>query len=411
MPAGNELGITWNSPYGGYAWFILNAQFTEIDKFLYLADIFPRFRIIAAYGDSAGGNTYPNNSSETCRIWATALKAYKSSTYILFGTTNNLSVIAANPELSYFLPSAYETYKTFLLALAADANTIGADLFCVGNENLISASHTQGMVPTSITRSSNIATATFSYNHGLTTGDYIFVSSGSDASYRVADTESGETVQCTVVSDTVITYPSTGTDGTATGSYKVGWSAYEVVRKVKALAVDVRAVLDSEIKVVYSESQGHLTPWINLGITPGTDLDYIAMNGYGSGSNTEDNFNYWKNELDSMYAAFGSSELIISEFNVVQDSGNQLIRNHHHEQKTAETVFDREIKRRYEYALSLGITQIYLYGAEEYPIFANTYPGDDYNTRYKVGRLKPVVEKLKGQRMRHVLLGVNTDTT
>lgn len=410
MPAGNELGITWNVPYGGYAWFLSNAQYTEIEKFLYIADEFPRIRIIVDYGDnSAGGHIYPNNGSETCRIWAEALKAYKPSCYILYGSTNNLTSNTL-PELSYFLPSAYETYKTFLLAVAEEANNIGADLFCVGNENLISASHTQGMVPTSITRSSNVATATFSYNHGLTTGDYIFVSSGSDASYRVADTESGETVQCTVVSSTVITYPSTGTDGTATGSYKVGWSAYEVVRKVKALAVDVRAVLGAGIDICYSESQGHTTPWINIGITPGTDLDFVGLNGYGSGSDTEANFLYWKNEVDGMCAAFGSS-FIITEFNVVQDSGNQVIRNYYHEQKAAETVFDRELKRRYEYALSLGITQIYLFGANEYPFFANTYPGDDYNTRYKVGRLKPVIEKLKGQRMKHVLLGVNTDTT
>lgn len=398
MATGNEFGITSSQPYGGWSYYISTANTTENPKYSKIQTaLFPRLRMISSYGYGGAGTTYPNNSTLSIQNWASYLKTNYPSTYLLYGVTNNLQG---------FTPDVYEAYSTYLQEEAAWAEANLMDCFCMGNENLISAAHSSaGMTPTSITRASNVATATFSSAHGLTTGDYIFVSGGSDASYRVSDSTSGETVQCTVTSPTVITYPSTGSDGTATGSYKVNWSAYEVVRKTKALATIVQGIF-TRGPVQYTESQGWETAWINLG--KGDDIDLWGINAYGTGNN-ESNFTTWKATIDSCFAAFGSS-LIVTELNCVVDSGNVIIGNFNHEQMGAEEVFDREIIRRYEYLQSLDISQIYLYGTSEYGFFANTWPITTSTNAYITGSYKPIIKKLRGERVSEAFFGLNTST-
>lgn len=410
MSASTELGITQGQPYGGYSFFLSDAQYTEVAKFVpKFADIFPRIRMISDYSSGAGGTTYPNSSAQSLHIWALALKAYKPSIYILYGSTNNTSVITGSPELSYCLPSAYTTFRTYLLQEAQWAQDNGMDAFCIGNENLISNAHSSvGMTPTSLSRTSNVATAVFSYAHGLTTGDYIFVSGATPSSFNVAESEVAETVQCTVVDPNTITYPSTGTDGSATGTIKINWSAYEMVRKTKAMAVSCQAVF-TRGPIVYSESQGHENPWIVAGITPGTDIDLMAYNGYGDGTNTSSNYTYWKTNVDNMFAKFGTN-LIITEHNVVQDSGTQKVNNFSKNNPGFEEYVDAEIIKRYEYAKGLGITQIYLFGAQEYPYFCNTHPNNTYNDAYYEGNFKPIINKIRGLPVNKKLWGVNTST-
>lgn len=409
MPAGNELGITQAQPYGGWSFYLSDAQYTENTPFAKkFADTFPRIRIITSYGDGGSSHVYPNNSTLSAQSWALALKSYKPSVYILYGVTSNLS--SNTPaELSYFLPSAFSTYQTYLLAEAQWAQDNSMDAFCIGNENLISNSHSsQGMVISSLVRTTNVTTATFAFNHGLTTGDYIFVSGGNEAGFRIADSESAETVQCTVVNSTTVTYPNTGANATGTGTFKMSWSAYEVVRKTKVLAVACQAIFTSG-PIVYTESQGHVTPWINLDITPGTDIDLIGYNGYGDGTNTSSNYSGWKAEVDSMWAKFNTT-LIITEHNVVQDSGGAKVNNFNKNMSGFEDLADREIIKRYEYLKALGITQIYLFGTDEYRIFCNTYPNTTYNNAYLVGDFKPIVNKIKGIPVNKVIFGVNTLT-
>jgi len=406
MAVWNGLGITSGQPYGGYSYFLSDAQYTEVPKWApVVASLFPRVRMIVDY---SAGTTFPNNSTLSDRIWYKALKVQNPSIYILYGATNNVSSIIDHPELSYFIPSAYQTYRTFLLALAAQAQADGIDAFCVGNENLISTAHANvGMIPTSIIRSSNVATATFSYAHGLTTDDYIFVSGGTDASFRVADSESGETIRCTVTSPTTITYDSIGSDGASAGSYKVNWSAYEVVRKTKALAVDCQAVF-TRGPIVYSESQGHETPWINLGISA-ADIDLFGINGYGSGTGDSARKVYWKSMIDALWTAF-EDKLIVTEHNVVQDSGNEQVSHFNKNNIGFEEFADREILERLKYLQELGVTQVYLFGAAEYPYFASTYPSTDYNNAYIVADYKAVINRVRGERVKKVLFGVNTLT-
>lgn len=261
------------------------------------------------------------------------------------------------------------------------------------------------MTISSVSRASNVATATFATAHRLTSGDYIFVSGGTDASFRVSDSTSGETVQVTVIDDLTVTYPSTGSNGSGTGTYKMNWSAYEVVRKVKSLASIIQGIYTIG-PVQYTESQGWETAWINLG--KGNDIDLWGINAYGTGNN-ESNFTTWKATIDSCFAAFGSS-LIVTELNCVVDSGNVIIGNFNHEQIGAEQIFDNEILRRYTYLQSLNISQIYLYGTAEYGYFANTWPITTSTNAYIVGRYKPIIKRLRGERMSEVFFGINTST-
>lgn len=478
MSASTELGISISQPYGGYSFFLSDAQYTEVAKFVpKFADIFPRIRVVNDLSSGGGGYTYPNSSTQCSRIWSLALKAYKPSIYILYGTTNNTVTITGSPELSWCIPSAYVTFRTYLLQEAQWAQDNGMDAFLVGNENLISNAHSSvGMAPTTLSRTSNVATATFSYAHGLTTGDYIFVAGSAPSSFNVAESEVAETVQCTVVNSTTITYPSTGTDGSATniksitkyefvdssttkvtstshgfsngnivyvsgstsynGRYTISgvttntfniskayttdeatgtctptyinWSAYEMVRKTKAIAASCQAVF-TRGPIVYTESQGHENPWIVAGITPGTDIDLMGYNGYGDGTNTSSNYTYWKTNVDNMFAKFGTN-LIITEHNVVQDSGNQKVNNFNKNNSGFEEYADAELIRRYEYAKGLGITQIYLFSPQEYPLFCNTYPNNTYNDAYIVGDFKPIINKLRGLPVNKKLWGVNTAT-
>lgn len=403
MQAGNELGITQSQPYGGWSYYLSNAQYTENDKYVPLfANTFPRIRMLTAVGYGGANTTYPNSPTQCMQIWVRALKAYKPSIYVLYGATNNLQG---------FNPQNYPTYITYLLQEAQWAQDNGMDAFCIGNENLITSAHASSpgaMAVATLSRTSNVATATFATPHGLTTGDRIFVSGSSPSNFNVADSETVETVQCTVIDSTTITYPSAGTDGAATGTIKLNWSALEVVRKTKALGVMCQAIF-TRGPIQYSESQGHETAWITLGIIPGTDIDLIGINGYGAGTGDEVRYAYWKTMIDNLWAAFGSN-LIITEHNVVQDSGNEKVSGLDHRHIGFEYVADREIIRRYEYAKNLGISQIYLYGTAEYPIFCNTWPSTDFDNAYMVGDFKPIIDKLKGGRITKVLIGNNTLT-
>lgn len=392
-----ELGITFTQPYGGYSWYLSDAQYTENSKFAYVGSLFPRVRMISNTTSGAGGLYYPQNGINSLHIWASYLKTINPNCYLLYGTTNNTEGFNA---------ARYAQYTSVLLQEAQWAQDNLMDAFCIGNENLINLAHiTLAMTIATNVRTSNVATATFASAHGLTTGDKIFVTGATASSFNVADSESSDAgVACTVIDSLTVTYPSTGTNGAASVPGKMNWTAYEVVRKTKALAVLCQAIF-TRGPIVYSESQGHYTPWINNGITPGVDIDLIAANGYGSGSN-EANFVAWKTEADAMFSAFGAEKLIFTEMNVVQDSGNVIpIGNYNKTHKGVQWWWDQELARRYNYLKDLGITQIYIYGAQENPFFCNSWPNNTYNNAYFEGEFKPVIRRLMGKRINKVFFG------
>lgn len=405
MAAGNELGIHMNAPYiSTMSYYLSDAYATENPKFQYYANVFPRIRMLGGSAISDPASIYPNVAAQADQVWALHLKNYNPNVYIMYGC-------ATNP---IFKPRYYSALTTYTLAAAAWAQTNGMDCFCIGNENLISSVHgtTHGQVAT-LSRTSNVVTATFAFDHGFTTGDYIFVYGATPSDMNIADSFTAETVQCTVTGATTLTYPATGANGSATGTIYVDWSAREVVRKTKALAVLVQAVF-TRGPVEYTESQGKFAPWISLGITPGTDLDLIGLNAYGAG-NDEAAYTAWKSEVDTDFATFGTN-LIITEMNVVQEAPDtRTVGGLIYTQKGFDKTASTELIRRYNYAKDLGITQIYLFGPNgnginwwmAFNFLCNTSPygWNDGTKRQIVGNLMPVIKELKGERPTHVFFG------
>lgn len=400
-----ELGTHLNVPYGSNLFYQTAEYLAEVDKFVYFADVFRRIRNITDF--VPGTDAYPNNNSLANHEWVLALLAHNPSSYIFHG-------VACNP---YFKPRYYTQLTSYVLSEAQWAQDNGVSLFCAANENLISTVHgtTRGMLATSLTRASNVTTVVFGFDHGFTTGEYIFVYGANESSFNVADSESVETVQCTVVNGTTITYPNTGTDGSATGTIYIDWSALEVVRKTNELVAASQSIFTNG-QVIHCVSQGHTTPYITIGKE--TDA-LIGFNGYGSGDN-ESAFNYWKKEVDAMWSAFGS-EFIVSEMNVSQETPDtRKIYNASYTSVLFDDYASEELYRRYRYLTGLGVEQIYLFGPwgneitfeMSFNVFANISPygWNDSTKRQIFGNMMPFIDRIQGKRPSKVFFGncINT---
>lgn len=414
---GSEFGVSINVPYGdftgtGYDRYvdttgdIANAQMAPI-YFKY----FSRIRVVTNTSSHVDiGNVYPNRDSPATHKWVQYIKSNYPNVVVHYGCASENSN-----------PVNWTLYKAFILADAASMNgVLGAnDIYSVGNENLISNKHSSATLAiTSLSRSSNVATATVASVGDLVTGDKIYVTGATSAStFNVADDDNAGTeagVVATVVDGTHFTFPSTGVDETASAPGRWNWTAYEVTRKTKQLAVLGRAAAPGIAKWAYTESQGHMGSWNVLGITPGSDLDFMGVNTYGAGGGNEADFLSWKSEVDTDFAVHGASKMIITEFNVVQDGGNKRIRGFHNNHSFAEVVFDEEMMRRYKYLKALGITQIYLFNTGEYSItrvrdsYYQASGGANYDQAYWTPKFKPLIHRMVYGEIDSVNMGLNT---
>lgn len=405
MAVDTALGINLPFPYSGS---VIDNEYglAQVARYARLSDDFSRIRIVA---DFTGSDTYPAQYTPAKQTWLSALKTHNPNVYMFYGH-------ACNPT---FKPRYYNNIMSYLLEDAAWAQANDVDAYCVGNENLISSVHgtTHGMLASSVVRTSNVVTATFAFDHGFTTGDYIFVYGATPSTINITDSESTETVQCTVVNATTITYPATGVDGTATGTIYIDWSAKEVVRKQLAIWSACAAIFTNG-PTIYSESQGHTPPWIAVSSSlPSNAL--IALNGYGNGDNNA-GFVYWKNEVDGMFAEFGT-DFVITEFNVVQEApDNRKVNNMTYTSRAFEKASSEELRRRYKYLKSVGITQIYLFSGwygnginatMSFNFLCNTAPygWNDSTTRHLDLTPMPIIEILHGNRPAYAFFGSCTN--
>lgn len=405
---GDDLG--WNGYPSYHGWTDFTDEIAQVEDARYLSEFataFPRMRSIDTFAANGAlsATVYPNISTQRAQRSLLKTKALNPDLKIMYGITNNIFSVSGYPQYSQFIPSAYPLYEAYVLACADWAQANGIYSFCVGNENLIGAAHYSsnvGMPVALITRTSNVATASFAFPHGLTTGQYITVTGGTDTSFRVADSETVETVQCTVIDQYRISYPSTGTNGSSTGQYRIQWSAREVIRVVKALMVKV-ATRFTIGPVIYCESQGHTVGWIDLGIPDGNFQ--FGLNGYGDGTEaTTTGRAAWKAEIDACFAKFGN-RLVISEYNIVGDTGNWKVKGRDYRDRGFEKPYIQEMLWRLRYMRSLGIPEIYFFGTIEGQIFYNTYKLRSYLNRYIRGFFKPIYYALRGDRKKAFFFG------
>lgn len=388
MATWSGLGITANQPYG--SWFEFNSS-THVSigsQFWPQITRFPRLRMIVQQESAT--------SLAALRLWASDIKTYSPSTYILYGIANSSAV---------YLPTFYNTYLTSMLAEAQWAQDNLMDQFQVANEFEVSF-HLATLAITSITRSSNVSTVVTSSAHGLVTGDTIVITGASPSTFNVSQ------VACTVLDATTFTYANAGIDQSATGTILLKCGELTIVRLVKALATAAQAVF-TRGPISYSVSQGHETYWTS--ITPGIDLDLIGLDVYGN-NGTKDSFNDWKATLDTMFGVFGT-QMFISEFNLHASWGSALAGGFGPTCTIFDTYYADEAYRRLKYAQSIGIQQAYFFAAWNASSSENNNFTAWYNTNTTTGNggalqggWKSVYDRLLEQRISHLFLGTQQHT-
>lgn len=390
MAIWSGLGITANQPHGSWHLFTSSTH-VEIGSNLWPQIVqFPRLRMIVQQESSS--------SQTALRLWASDIKTFNPSTYILYGIANSSTV---------YLPTFYSTYLTSMLAEAQWAQDNGMDQFQVANEFEVSF-HRGTLGVTSITRSSNVSTAVTSSAHGLVTGDTIIITGSSPSSFNVSQ------VACTVIDSTTFTYANAGTDGSASGTILLGCGDLTIVRLVKALATAAQAVF-TRGPISYSFSQGYQAYWTS--INPGTDLDLIGLDVYGSNS-TKDSFDDWKSIVDTVFATFGT-QMFISEFNLHASWGSSLACGFGPTCSIFDPYYADEAYRRMKYARSIGIQQAYFFAAWNASASENNNFTAWYNTNTITGAVdgavlqggwKSVYDRLLEQRISHLFLGTQQHT-
>lgn len=357
MSIPSQLGFNAPNPFGSY-WTRYPAAVSNNEYFVNLIlNNSSRMRCVTKTNELTETASNPGGSygaSPAHRYWVSSVKEANPNFPILYGIDPDVDVKYYPPHHAY--------YRQRMLIEATWAQEHGMDGFQVGNEHEVR--HASGghlITVASLTRTSNVVTAVFATPHGFTTGQEIAVQGATPSSFNVADSVSSPTnVQVTVVDSLTVTYPSVGTDGTATGSLRMQWSYHQERLMIKADAAAVQAVFPGF--VTYSCSQGYQSGWINDGITPGTDLDKIGFDIYGDAGN--DNFTTFKSTLDACWAAFGTN-MIITEMNA-SDPGtwnNSSISGLTPSNPSFYKLWEQEVLRRFKYAQDLGVEQIYLYTA------------------------------------------------
>lgn len=388
------LGMNQSQPWGGWSAYILAYHVTEDPKWCpVFAKYFPRIRCVTTYIPEA---SQPANPSLAMRIFCTYMKTNFPDTPILYGG----SVAGVGLGYKSFTPEYYNGYVSYISDEAQWAQDNLMDDFQLGNEFEISLrygtfnnGYHQGI--DSLTRTSNVVTGTKSTGHGLTTGEYITVTTlgaGASADYRVNDPG----VQVTVISPTVFTYPSVGANGTAVGSLTMNWSQEQTKIKIIEILNIVKNIF-TRGKCVYSMSQGYEAIWAPYALPDGLTFGY---NIYGA-NGTE-----FKNSAQLIFDAFGT-RAIITEFNLhagfASSRANQMAPG----QIGFDLAYADEGGRRVKILQDIGYEQAYWYagigsGGSDFSVYK--YTG---TTQFLEGRFKAIINALRThERREYVLYGV-----
>jgi len=160
--------------------------------------------------------------------------------------------------------------------------------------------------PISITRTDNVATATFAEDHGFTAGNPVIIWGGNPEDFNAY---SATPVMITVTGPKTFAYSSVGSDGQVSnpGETFVGNIPEAVIEaNIKALATEVQAIF-TRGNISYTTSDSYfMEKWHALGRG---DIDILAWNVYSNQEN-------WQNDIASMLSWWGPEHSYITEFNL-----------------------------------------------------------------------------------------------
>ncbi len=160
--------------------------------------------------------------------------------------------------------------------------------------------------PVSITRTNNIATATFKEDHGFTASNPVTIWGGEPSDFNAY---SADPVIITVTGPKTFTYPSVGSDGQVSnprGTFIGNISEDAIQANIKALATEVQAIF-TRGNISYTASSSYfMNKWHALGRG---DIDILAWNVYSNQSS-------WQDAITNMMDWWGADHTYITEFNL-----------------------------------------------------------------------------------------------
>jgi len=204
--------------------------------------------------------------------------------------------------------------------------------------------------PVSITRTNNIATATFEEDHGFTAGNPVIIWGGNPSDFNAY---SANPVMITVTGPKTFTYPSMGDDGQVSNPRETfigNMPETTIEANIKALATEVQAIF-TRGNISYTTSDSYfMDKWHALGRG---DIDILAWNVY---SNQES----WQNDVANMINWWGADHSYITEFNLNYRSLDDY--------STDEAAQAAALTSMIEYIKSSGVTRANYF----------CYPGDKF---------------------------------
>ena len=197
--------------------------------------------------------------------------------------------------------------------------------------------------PVSITRNGNIATATFSEDHGFS-GAHPVIIWGAEPSDFNAYTSSP--TQIAVTGPKTFNYQSEGPDGSVSNPNRVHISSMsedQLILNLRALATEVQSIF-TRGNISYTTSCSYfLDKWNTVGRG---DIDIIAANVYQNQSD-------WQEVISNIVSWWGPAHTYITEFNINYTSLDNY--------STNENEQSSELNSMIDYIKASGISRAYYF--------------------------------------------------
>jgi hypothetical protein len=269
------------------------------------------------------------DTSWLARSKAAVIRAIAKGANVTWGVTSN-----SLTNIDYVITAEnWPTYRQAILDNAQWAQDNGVYEFQLGNEEEMHI----WRHPVSITRTNNVATATFKEDHGFTAANPILIWNSNPSRFNFNGT-------ITVTGAKIFTYPSTGANGPVSnpGAVYIGSMFENTIRaNMKSVATDVQAIFTRGNISYTSTGTYFMHKWHTLGRG---DIDILAWNVYSNQTN-------WQTDITNMARWWGADHTYITEFNLNSTSLDSY--------STDETAQAVALSSMIEYIKASGITRAY----------------------------------------------------
>ena len=259
---------------------------------------------LLSYGFSELRIDIPNyqNTNWLGRSKEAVKRAVSKGTKVVWGVS---SYNTSHPEYTITAEN-WPAFRQSILSNAKWAQDNGVYEFQLGNEEEMHI----WRHPISITRESNIATATFEEDHGFTAKNPVTIWGGNPSDFNAY---SANPVVITVTGPKTFTYASVGSDGLVSNPRRtfIGNMPEDTIQaNLKVLASEVQSIF-TRGNISYTASSSYfMDKWYALGRG---DIDVIAANVYANQSS-------WQEVVSNIVNWWGPEHTYITEFSLNYNS-------------------------------------------------------------------------------------------